>query len=70
MANIVATYLQLMPGKTEGSAVDRTKRKKKHKPKQFDRWPVTYRWAAMGTLIAYSAIGATKVAGQAFPADA
>jgi catecholate siderophore receptor len=68
MANIVATYLQLMRGKTEGSGVDRTKRKKKHKPKPFDRWPVTYRWAAMGTLIAYSAIGATKVALGAPPA--
>jgi catecholate siderophore receptor len=27
-----------------------------------DRWPVTYRWMAMGTLVAYSALGAMKVA--------
>ncbi len=37
-----------------------------------DRWPVTYRWMAMGTLVAYSALGATKVAvghpiGERFP---
>jgi catecholate siderophore receptor len=37
-------------------------RRKSNKAKEVDRWPVTYRWAAMGTLLAYSAIGVTKVA--------
>lgn len=39
-----------------------------------DRWPVTYRWMAMGTLVAYSALGATKLAagcpvGENFPSE-
>jgi catecholate siderophore receptor len=37
-------------------------RRKSNKTKEADRWPVTYRWAAMGTLLAYSAIGVSKVA--------
>ncbi len=37
-------------------------RHKSNKTKELERWPVTYRWAAMGTLLAYSAIGVTKVA--------
>jgi catecholate siderophore receptor len=37
-------------------------RRKSHKTKRIDKWPVTYRWAAMGTLLAYSALGVTKVA--------
>ena len=38
------------------------KRIKRRKVKRFDRWPVTYRLAAMGTLLAFSALGVTKVA--------
>jgi len=37
-------------------------RHKSKKMKRVDRWPVTYRWAAMGTLLAYSAICVSKVA--------
>ena len=37
-------------------------RRKSKKINRIEGWPVTYRWAAMGTLLAYSAIGVTKVA--------
>jgi catecholate siderophore receptor len=30
--------------------------------RKSERWPVTYRWVAMGTLVAYTALGAMKVA--------
>ena len=40
----------------------RQDRNKLPKIKRIDRWPVTYRWAAMGTLLAYSALGVSKVA--------
>ena len=26
-----------------------------------DNWPITYRWLAMGTLVAYSAVGSETV---------
>src|SRR5262250_3282652 len=42
--------------------VCRNRKNKAIEIKQIDRWPVTYRWAAMGTLLAYSAIGVSKVA--------
>jgi catecholate siderophore receptor len=42
--------------------VDRLHRSKSIKINRVDHWPVTYRWAAMGTLLAYSALGVTKVA--------
>ena len=42
--------------------MDRPHRSKPHKINQVDRWPVTYHQAAMGTLLAYSALGVTKVA--------
>jgi len=41
--------------------VDRPDRNKSSKINRVDRWPVTYRWAALGTLLAYSALGVTKV---------
>ena len=37
-------------------------RRKSKKINRIEKWPVTYRLAAMGTLLAYSAIGVTKVA--------
>jgi catecholate siderophore receptor len=54
--------LGLQPDRVEGCAVERRKRNKRREIKQLVRWPVTYRLAAMGTLLAYSAIGVTKVA--------
>jgi len=42
--------------------VDRQHGNKVPKINRVDRWPVTYRWAAMGTLLAYSAIGVSRVA--------
>jgi catecholate siderophore receptor len=42
--------------------VGRKKRSAEESSRGSDRWPVTYRWMAMGTLVAYSALGATKVA--------
>jgi len=42
--------------------VKRKGRRKSNQVNRVDRWPVTYRWAAMGTLLAYSAIGVSKVA--------
>jgi catecholate siderophore receptor len=42
--------------------VGRKERRAEKATRRFDRWPVTYRWAAMGTLVAYSALGAAKVA--------
>lgn len=41
--------------------------KKKSAKKITGSWPVTYKWVAMGTLVAYTAFGASKVA-IAFPA--
>ena len=41
--------------------MDRPDRNKSSKINRVDRWPVTYRWAALGTLLAYSALGVTKV---------
>jgi catecholate siderophore receptor len=42
--------------------VNRKERNNVPKINRVDGWPVTYRWAAMGTLLAYSALGVTKVA--------
>jgi catecholate siderophore receptor len=42
--------------------VGRKKRSAGESIRDSNRWPVTYRWMAMGTLVAYSALGATKVA--------
>ena len=42
--------------------MNRKDRNKVPKINRVDGWPVTYRWAAMGTLLAYSALGVTKVA--------
>src|SRR4051812_32338588 len=30
-------------------------------------WPITYRWAAMGTIIAYSAIGSKAIHAEEMP---
>ena len=64
MANIVAICLQLNLAHrgTRRGAVHRKDHNKLPKINRIDRWPVTYRWAAMGTLLAYSALGVTKVA--------
>jgi catecholate siderophore receptor len=37
-------------------------KKKLVRKNSASNWPVTYRWAAMGTLVAYTALGATKIA--------
>ncbi|HEU0368394.1 MAG TPA: TonB-dependent siderophore receptor, partial [Candidatus Acidoferrum sp.] len=50
--------------------VDRPDRSKSIKINRVDHWPVTYRWAAMGTLLAYSALGVTRVASAAPCAEA
>jgi catecholate siderophore receptor len=42
--------------------LDRLHRNKPSKINRVDRWPVTYRWAAMGTLLAYAAFGGHKIA--------
>jgi catecholate siderophore receptor len=42
--------------------VRRKERRTENSTKGRNNWPVTYRWMAMGTLMAYSALGATKVA--------
>jgi catecholate siderophore receptor len=41
--------------------LDRLHRNKPSKINRVDRWPVTCRWAAVGTLLAYSAFGGHKI---------
>ena len=43
-------------------------KRKKRKSGNTNAWPVAYRWAAMGTLVAYSAIG-TKTINVAWAQD-
>jgi len=42
--------------------VSRKEKKIRVAKQRAGSWPVTYRLVAMGTLVAYSALGATKIA--------
>jgi hypothetical protein len=46
---------------TEAFMKKNTKKSGKKKKPAPSSWPVTYRWVAMGTLVAYTALGASKV---------
>jgi hypothetical protein len=39
----------------------RRRSSRKHPKKSKSNWPVTYRFVAMGTLIAYTAFGAIRI---------
>jgi len=40
---------------------NKTKRKAHQQPGNKGPWPITYKWVAMGTLVAYSAVGAKAI---------
>ena len=48
----------------ENTSSKRDKKNAKRREKQIQKgsWPITYKWVAMGTLVAYSALGSHKVA--------
>src|SRR5262245_10709923 len=61
MGPSMRTKLSLHPHSLRNSATHESTRGKSKKSKSPANWPVTYRLAAMGTLVAYTAFGATKI---------
>ena len=51
-----------MAENTSSKRDSRKNGKKREKRIQKGSWPITYKWVAMGTLVAYTALGSHKVA--------